>query len=126
MERWIEQLEPIIKEYQDGGELLDGDKVDTLCRIIKAKINFHQGNCTEEECEYVIDNATISSKVEDASFWLFTAYKSEDKYGEDAPYFKKVFTKFNKMEAFSASHSVEGKKKDPDYCSTYQKFNNSF
>ena len=45
MESWIEQLLPIIEEYRGGAvsfdydenEPLDGDEVDDLCKIIKAK-----------------------------------------------------------------------------------------
>ena len=52
MESWIEQLLPIIEEYRGGAvsfandenEHLDGDEVDDLCKIIKAKINLHEGN----------------------------------------------------------------------------------
>lgn len=57
MENWIEQLLPIIEEYKDGDdEPLDGDDVDNLCRIIKAKINLQEGNITEEEYNFQIDN----------------------------------------------------------------------
>lgn len=43
-------LEEILSEYKDGSnEPLDGDGVDDLTRIIKAKINLHEGNITEEE-----------------------------------------------------------------------------
>jgi len=56
MKSWIEQILPIIDEYKDGDdEALDGDEVDRLCDIIKAKINLHQGNITEEEYESLID-----------------------------------------------------------------------
>ena len=50
MENWIKQLEPIIKEWKDGDEEpLDGDSVERLSEIIKAKINLSEGNITEEE-----------------------------------------------------------------------------
>ena len=53
---WIEQLLPIIAEYKDGSdEPLDGDEVDRLCHIIKAKINLHEGNITEAEYEKCLD-----------------------------------------------------------------------
>ena len=42
-------LEEIILEYRDGEEPLDGDEVDNLLKILKAKINFHEGNITEQE-----------------------------------------------------------------------------
>jgi len=47
---WIKQIIPLINEYKCGSEdPLDGDEVDNLCNIIKAKINLHQGNITEKE-----------------------------------------------------------------------------
>lgn len=48
---WIDHLLPIIEEYKSGseGEPLDGDDVDKLCEVIKAKINLHEGNITEAE-----------------------------------------------------------------------------
>ena len=42
-------LVEIILEYRDGEEPLDGDSVDNLIEILRAKINFHEGNITEEE-----------------------------------------------------------------------------
>ena len=62
MESWIEQLLPIIEEYRGGAvsfandenEPLDGDEVDDLCKIIKAKINLHEGNITEEEYSKIL------------------------------------------------------------------------
>lgn len=56
MENWINQLQPIIDEYKDGDdEALDGDGVDRLCDIIKAKINLHEGNLTEAEYNDILD-----------------------------------------------------------------------
>lgn len=50
MKNWIEQLLPIIEEYKGGNdEALDGDDVDRLVDILRAKINLHEGNITEEE-----------------------------------------------------------------------------
>ena len=50
MNNWTEQLVPIILEYRDGSdEPLDGDDVDRLVDILRAKINLHEGNITEEE-----------------------------------------------------------------------------
>lgn len=57
MDSWIKQLEPIILEYRGEGEdeePLDGDAVDRLCEIIKAKINLHEGNITESEYEKIL------------------------------------------------------------------------
>jgi len=55
MKKWIEQLLPILEEYKDGGEPLDGDEVDSLCSIIRAKINLQEGNITEVEYERILD-----------------------------------------------------------------------
>lgn len=56
MDSWINQLLPIIEEYKDGdSEPLDGDEVDRLCEIIKAKINLQEGNITQEEYDKLID-----------------------------------------------------------------------
>lgn len=56
MNSWIEQLMPIINEYKDGNieEPLDGDAVDDLCVIIKAKINLNEGNITEKEYNKIL------------------------------------------------------------------------
>ena len=62
MESWIEQLLPIIEEYRgaavsfasDENEPLDGDEVDDLCKIIKAKINLHEGNITQKEYDEIL------------------------------------------------------------------------
>ena len=48
---WTRQLQPLIDDYSGGAEHLDDDEVDRLCHLIKAKINLHQGNITEEEYE---------------------------------------------------------------------------
>jgi hypothetical protein len=49
---WIDLLLTIIEEYKDGSdEPLDGDEVDRLCEIIKAKINLQEGNITQQEYE---------------------------------------------------------------------------
>jgi len=55
MENWIKQLEPIIKEWKGGDEEpLDGDSVDRLTDIIKAKINLLEANITEEEYNEIL------------------------------------------------------------------------
>ena len=47
--KWIEmKLGEIATEYGEG-EPLDGDDVDDLMKILKIKVNLHQGNITEEE-----------------------------------------------------------------------------
>lgn len=55
MQDWINQLEPIILEYRgEDNDPLDGDAVDRICEIIKAKINLHEGNITESEYEKIL------------------------------------------------------------------------
>ena len=45
----------LIEEYKDGNnEPLDGDEVDRLCEIIKAKINLVEGNITQEEYDNLL------------------------------------------------------------------------
>ena len=47
MDKIIEQL---INQYKGvDNEPLDGDEVDDLCEIIKAKINLNEGNITNRE-----------------------------------------------------------------------------
>ena len=55
--KWIDFLVPIINEYKEGSldEPLDGDGVDDLCRIIKAKINLQEGNITGAEHDSILD-----------------------------------------------------------------------
>ena len=53
--KWIDQLLPIIEQYKDGGEPLDGDEVDSLCSIIRAKINLQEGNITDSEYDSILD-----------------------------------------------------------------------
>jgi len=68
IENWIFNLYPIIEEYKKNhrfipeaidesfeDEPLDGDEVDDLCKIIKAEINLHQGNITDNEYEKIIN-----------------------------------------------------------------------
>jgi len=59
MQNWIEQLEPIILEFRDGSEPLDGDEVGRLVDIIRAKINLHEGNITEEEYQCIMERVPI-------------------------------------------------------------------
>ena len=55
MNNWIDFLIPIIEEYKDGdNEPLDGDEVDRLCEIIKAKINLQEGNITQKEYDEIL------------------------------------------------------------------------
>lgn len=59
MKNWIEQLLPIRNEFMDGcvDEPMDGDDVDELCKIIKAKLNLNEGNITEEEYNNILDSS---------------------------------------------------------------------
>lgn len=52
---WIDYLQFIIDDYKDGDtEPLDGDEVDDLVSIIKAKINLNEGNITEDEYNEIL------------------------------------------------------------------------
>lgn len=52
---WIDYLQFIIDDYKDGdNEPLDGDEVDDLVSIIKAKINLNEGNITEDEYNEIL------------------------------------------------------------------------
>ncbi len=59
MNSWIEQLQPIVKEYGEN-EPLDGDDVDRLVEIIRAKINLNQGNITEDQYNIILDRGSNS------------------------------------------------------------------
>lgn len=55
MKSWIEQLQPIIDEFKDGQpEPLDGDEVEILITIIRAKINLNEGNITQKEYDEIL------------------------------------------------------------------------
>jgi len=57
MNNWIEQLLPIRNEYMDGNdEPMDGDDVDDLVKIIRAKLNLHEGNIDEKEYNKILDS----------------------------------------------------------------------
>ena len=53
---WINQLQTIIHEYRGGDESLDGEGVDRLVEIIKAKINLHEGNLIEPEYNSIMES----------------------------------------------------------------------
>lgn len=62
MESWIAQLLPIRNEYMDGNdEPMDGDDVDDLVKIIRAKLNLQEGNITEHEYNKIIDSPSGES-----------------------------------------------------------------
>ena len=49
---FFNELGIIIKEYKDGDEdPLNGDDVDRLTEIVRAKLNLIEGNITQEEYE---------------------------------------------------------------------------
>ena len=60
---WTECLLPIIMEYRqfDTNDPLDGDEVERLCEILKAKINLHEGNITEEEYHKIVELSVFAS-----------------------------------------------------------------
>lgn len=52
---WMETtLRDIIIEFRGSDEPLDGDGVDELIEILRAKINLHEGNITEDEYEKLL------------------------------------------------------------------------
>jgi len=56
MKNWITQLLPIRNEYMEGNpEPMDGDDVEDLIKIIRAKLNLNEGNITPEEYENILD-----------------------------------------------------------------------
>lgn len=89
MKSWIEQLLPIIEEYKDGDtEALDGDSVDVLCNIIKAKINLQEGNITEKEYNIILDGGSLENEVKPTRLqkgWIKQAnkYLHFEDYGND-------------------------------------------
>jgi hydroxymethylpyrimidine pyrophosphatase-like HAD family hydrolase len=79
---WINYLRPIIKEYGEN-ELLDSDDVDNLVNIIKAKINLHEGNITEEEYDNILNRFTIKTGLENSENTVYNNLKeSKNKKGE--------------------------------------------
>lgn len=55
---WLDlTLGDIIQEYKNGSEdeLLDGDDVDNLTKILNAVINLQEGNVTEDEYNDILD-----------------------------------------------------------------------
>ena len=61
---WVNMsLADIATEYGDG-EPLDGDDVEDLVNILRIKINFHQGNMTEEEYEQGMKDLPALMKVD--------------------------------------------------------------
>ena len=59
-----EVVAELVRAYQlEGGdthgEAMDGDEVDTLTEIVRAKLNLHQGNITH--AEYVDEMAKLDA-----------------------------------------------------------------
>lgn len=71
MKSWIDQLLPIRNEFMDGSvdEPMDGDDVDALCKIIKAKLNLHEGNITEEDYNAILDTPRGEEKLDSQEFF---------------------------------------------------------
>ena len=62
MNSWIEQLEPIIKEYKDGDDTpLTTVEVERLALIIRFKIDVNQGNISVEDMEKALDEHSLST-----------------------------------------------------------------
>jgi hypothetical protein len=62
MNSWIEQLEPIIKEYKDGDNTsLTSVEVERLALIIRFKIDVNQGNISIEDMEKALDEHSLST-----------------------------------------------------------------
>jgi hypothetical protein len=56
---WVDQLQPIINEYVDGGEPLSPAEVERLALIIRFKIDVNQGNISVEDMEKALDESSI-------------------------------------------------------------------
>jgi hypothetical protein len=56
MNDWMEYLVPIKENFRGSSkEKLSMGEIDTLSLIIRAKINFHQGNITEKEYTRIVE-----------------------------------------------------------------------
>ena len=64
MNSWIEQLEPIIKEYKDGDDsLLTSNEVERLALIIRFKIDVYEGNISVEDMNKALDEHSLQSTL---------------------------------------------------------------
>ena len=62
MNSWIDQLEPIIKEYKDGDDSpLTKKEVERLALIIRFKIDVWEGNISVEEMQKALDDHSLKS-----------------------------------------------------------------
>lgn len=69
----------------------------------------------------VASDNTITCKPIQGDTYLFCAYKSNNHYEVNEPYFAKIFTDHTEMKVYSANHGSKGKEKYPDYVSMYWK-----
>ena len=62
MNSWIDQLEPIIKEYKDGDNTpLTPKEVARLALIIRFKIDVWEGNISVKEMQQALDDHSLES-----------------------------------------------------------------
>jgi len=86
MKDWMDHIQPLIDEYKDGTEEpLDGDEVERLSRIIKAKINLNEGNLTEMECRKILDNPLPETAMPPET--ILCPKCGKEMHSEDPPYF---------------------------------------
>jgi hypothetical protein len=59
---WIDQLEPIIREYKDGDNSpLTKKEVERLALIIRFKIDVYEGNISIEDMEKALDEHSLKA-----------------------------------------------------------------
>ena len=62
MNSWIDQLEPIIKEYKDGDNTpLTSKEVERLALVIRFKIDVYEGNISVEDMEKALDDHSLKA-----------------------------------------------------------------
>jgi hypothetical protein len=80
---WLElSLLEILAEFKGGDdEPLDGDGVERVSEIIKAKLNLFEGNITQEEYDAILDSSEDREKDDIRVVKInTTAFKEEDFY----------------------------------------------
>jgi hypothetical protein len=86
MNDWMDHIQPLIDEYKDGTEEpLNGDEVERLSRIIKAKINLNEGNLTEMEYRKILDDPLPETAMAPATVCCPAC--GEKTHTEDPPYY---------------------------------------
>lgn len=65
---------------------------------------------------------TTIGDAEETDLWLFRAFKNNEDYKQQKPFFEKVFDDHATMKVFSAKHSRKFIEKHPDYVSNYYHF----